>query len=205
MVGRKSSEAIGPDDGDIDGQNGFDAGKNGQAATNGNDGTIDGRPVASIDNIAGNDGYARDESGNVLRNKDGSPRKKRGRKPGSGGSGSSNKQSRTGSNKTVNDAVDTLSKTLLIVHAGLANFMKFDEMALDEQESNDLANATVNVLDQFDFEPDPRITAVMGLVTTASMIYGPRYIIYRNMKKKETTKNEESNEPSLSVVPTRFQ
>lgn len=182
MAGRKPSNAVLPDDGDIDGQGG-ETGNISIEGTGSEPRTIDGKPVASIDGIAGDD-FARDENGNIKRNKDGSPRKRRGRKPGSGSGGKSGARG----NSTVNDGINTLSQTLLILHQGLANFMKFEDMALSEDESKSLAQATVNVMDQFDFAPDPRFTAVAGLVTTASLIYGPRYIVYKNMKKNERNK-----------------
>lgn len=193
MVGRKAGNVVGPDDGDLDGHRGAIEPNAGKTSDDGNDGKIDGKPVTTIDGITG-DEFARDDNGNVLRNKDGSPTRKRGRKPGSG-SGSGRKSNGKGNHQTVNEAVETLSKTLLIVHAGLANFMKFEDMALEESECTDLSKSIVNVMDQFDFAPDPRYTAIVGLVSTASMIYAPRYILYKNMKKKEEKKPDNKKPP----------
>ena len=204
MATRKPSDTVGPDADDLDGQVsaiGQSSGENGNDDSNR---TIDGQPVTTIEGLTG-DEFARDGDGNLIRNKDGSPRKKRGRKAGSG-SGSNSKQNGKRNNQTVNDAVETLSKTLLIVHAGLANFMKFEYMALDENECNDLSSSIVNVMDQFEFTPDPRYTAVVGLISTASMIYAPRYILYRNMqrnKKKKTDKPvTENNIADFQVFPS---
>lgn len=203
MATKQSSGTIQPDIDDLDGQvnnSGAEANGNGtdKSGTRSESRTIDGKPVTSIDGIAG-DNFARDDSGNILRNKDGSPRRKRGRRAGSG-NGNSGKSGK-GNNSSLNDGINTLSQTLLIMHQGLANFMKFEDMALSEDESKALAQATVNVMEQFDFAPDPRFTAVAGLVTTASMIYGPRYIVYKAMKKAEKNKAKETGEVfPLSMV-----
>lgn len=196
MATRKPSDTVQPDIDDIDGQNGttgIEAISDGGTDSDGR--TIDGKPVTSIDGIAG-DNYARDGDGNILRNKDGSPRKKRGRRAGnSNGNGG---KSRAGSNQTLSNSINTLSQTLLIMHQGLANFMKFEDMALSEDESKALAMATVNVMDQFDFVPDPKITAVVGLVTTATTIYGPRIYLYKQHKEKE---RKERKQEKADILP----
>jgi hypothetical protein len=67
---------------------------------------------------------------------------------------------------------------------GLASYTKFDAMQLAKEESDALAASIVNVMDQFDFAPDPRFTAVAGLVTTAATIYGPRMYLYKEHAKE---------------------
>lgn len=71
------------------------------------------------------------------------------------------------------------------MHLGIASATKTPELSLDESEAESLAKATANVLEQFDIRPDPKIEAVVGLVTTASVIYGSKYYMIRQRKKEE--------------------
>lgn len=132
------------------------------------------------------DNYARDAAGNVIRNADGSPRRKRGRKPGSGSSGSGG-TAKAQKARNLNGSIDTLSKTLMILHSGIAAITKAPEFEIDKEESDLLANATANVLEQFDLKPDPRAEAIVGLIVAASTIYGPR--VYLMRQRKQTARN----------------
>lgn len=125
------------------------------------------------------DNFARDENGNVITNKDGSPRKKRGRKAGSSNSGKTSAR-----NSQVVNGVETLAQSLMVVHIGIASLTKFDEFALSEIEANNLSKSVVTVMTEFDIAPDPRIVAVTGLVTTAGMIYGPRLYNFSEHRAK---------------------
>ena len=78
---------------------------------------------------------------------------------------------------------------------GLANVTKFKGFEIEKSEGDALAAAIANVMDQFDFAPDPRFTAVAGLVTTAATIYGPRIYLYR-----EDAKENRRNNPSKATV-----
>lgn len=111
------------------------------------------------------------------RNADGSYRRKRGRKAGSS----------SGSKRQANNSasVETLSRILAIVHLGIASASKTPELNLDQGEADSLAMATANVLEQFDIRPDPRIEAIVGLVTTAGIVYGPKIYLIRERKKEE--------------------
>ena len=42
---------------------------------------------------------------------------------------------------------------------------------------------------QFDYVPDPKIAAVLGLVTTTGMIYGPRVYLYRKWLAERQAEN----------------
>ena len=74
---------------------------------------------------------------------------------------------------------------LAIVHVGLASVTKTPELELEEDEAKSLAMASANVMEQFNITPDPKVTAVLGLVTTCGMIYGPRVYSIRERKKEE--------------------
>jgi hypothetical protein len=72
---------------------------------------------------------------------------------------------------------------------GLAGVTKTPELKLEDDEATSLAAATANVLEEFDIRPDPKIEAVIGLVTVSSMIYGPRiYMIAERRKSEKKTK-----------------
>lgn len=112
-------------------------------------------------------------------NRDGTFRKKRGRKAGTGNGASRGKAS------DYSASLDAFTGMLAIVHVGLASVTKTPELVLEEDEAKSLAMASANVLEQFDITPDPRVTAVLGLVTTCGMIYGPRVYLIRERKKEE--------------------
>lgn len=113
------------------------------------------------------------------RNADGSFTRKRGRRPGnSANSGGSRKTRHTAS-------VEHLAKVLAIVHAGIASATKCPELNIEDAESEALAKSVATVLDEFDITPDPKIQAIVGLVTTAGVIYGPRVYMIRQRKKEE--------------------
>lgn len=74
---------------------------------------------------------------------------------------------------------------LAIVHMGLASATKTPELKLEDEEAEALAKSTAVVLEEFDIRPDPKIEAIIGLVTTAGMIYGPRVYLIAERKKQE--------------------
>lgn len=117
-------------------------------------------------------------SGPDKRNADGSYRKKRGRKPNSAAGGSKRQ-----TNNQV--GIDALTSMLAIVHVGLASVTKTPELELDDKEAASLAGAVANVMTEFDITPDPKIQAVLGLVTVSGMIYGPRIYLIRERRSAE--------------------
>jgi uncharacterized PurR-regulated membrane protein YhhQ (DUF165 family) len=58
------------------------------------------------------------------------------------------------------------------------------------QEAEALANATANVLIEFDIQPNPKVQAIVGLVMTAGSIYGPRVYLIRERKKAQQNERE---------------
>lgn len=192
---------IKPDDDDLDGQGEHSIGSiGGNNVPENDDGGIDpAKLVSGYDGGSGDD-YARNPDGSIKRNKDGSPQRKRGRKSGSGGSGGNFKAS-TGGNKALKDSIDSLSQIIGIVHLGLSSVSKCPELKLDASESEALAKATANVLAQFDVTPDPKVTAVVGLVTTAGTIYGPRAFLIRT-RKAEEKESKKSSGDNVAVFPS---
>lgn len=168
-MARKSSSDIQPDNDDLDGQNGGDAPGNSESEN----GTIGIDPAGIID-----DNFARDDSGNIIYNKSGSPRKKRGRKPGSFNASKGNRED-------LKNSIDTLANMIGFAHIGIATISKCPEMALEENEAKAIAGATARVLEVFEIRPDPRIEAIVGFGATIGPIYASRYFMIRNRVKKE--------------------
>lgn len=48
-----------------------------------------------------------------------------------------------------------------------------------------LANASANVLEQFDLKPDPKTQAIVGLIIAAGTVYGPRAYMITARKAQE--------------------
>lgn len=113
------------------------------------------------------------------RNADGTYRRKRRRKSGN----SAAPRSRTKADHQA--SLEGLTRILSIMHIGIATATKMPEMVLEEDEAKNLAAATATVLSEFDIRPDPKIEAIIGLVTAAGMIYGPRVYLITDRKKKE--------------------
>lgn len=114
-------------------------------------------------------------------NRDGSYRRKRKRKYGIGGGPSPQR-----SKADLSASIDGLSKTLMVMHIGLAEMTKTPELVLQETESSALAISVANVLSEFDITPDPKMQAIVGLMMTAGMIYGPRmYNIRERLKNTD--------------------
>lgn len=126
-------------------------------------------------------------------NADGSYRRKRRRKDGSTGPSARRNNPQKGA--TYSASIDALSNTLIIFHAGLASLTKTKELEIESNESEALAKNIANVMAEFDITPDPKIQAVLGLVMTAGMIYGPRMYLIR-----ERVKNEKPKKPNLVSI-----
>ena len=132
--------------------------------------------------------------GREYRNRDGSWERKRGRGAGTG------KTKRSPSSKgDLKTAIEALAGTLVVVHAGLAGFTNTPELQIDDEEGNLLATATANVFEQFNFMPDPKIAAVVGLVMAAGKVYGPRvYLI--NARRSAEAKARKANKNGEGVA-----
>lgn len=90
----------------------------------------------------------------------------------------------------------------MIVHMGLANFTQFENFNLEKSESDALAHSLANVMDQFDWMPDPKFTAIAGLVTTSATIYGPRLYLYKeHLKDKAKEKAKEKRDITVTQSP----
>jgi len=151
--------------------------------------TPDGTGSGGVGNDSGGTGSdefdASIHAGRDKRNADGSYRKKRGRKTGGNNSSSG---TRTKAQNTA--SVEGLTRILAILHVGLAAATKTPELALDDSEVENLAKATATVLTEFDIRPDPKVEAVIGLVTAAGLIYGPRVYLITERKRLEAQERQ---------------
>lgn len=142
------------------------------------------------------DNFERDAAGNVVMQADGvTPRRKRGRKKGqSPGTAKAAPQSSPAKTDAARAAVATemLAAQFQILNTGIAYLTRFDDFRLDDSEAMEMAKATANVMAQFDYVPDPKVAAVLGLVTTTSMIYGPRLYLYRRHISEKTAARREA-------------
>ncbi len=138
------------------------------------------------------DNYERDASGAIVYGADGvTPKKKRGRKRGQRyGAAPDASKPRPARERAV-IATEMLAAQFQILNTGIAYLTSFPDFKLDDDEALQMATATANVLEQFDYVPDPKVAAILGLVTTTSMVYGPRMYLYRkHIAKKREEKSE---------------
>lgn len=136
------------------------------------------------------------------RNADGSYRNKRRRKSGGSGPSASNQRGKTQASHSA--SVEFLGNTLLIVHVGLAKFTKIDELEIDDAESSVLAKAVDNVMSHFDIAPDPKVQAIVGLITVCAGIYGPRFYLYNERMKKAARKPATIHVINPGAAPSEF-
>ena len=116
-------------------------------------------------------------------NADGSFRKKRGRRAGSGDGNSASSGSRR---KADNQAsVEALSRMLAIVHIGLSSATKTPELTLTDDEAATIAKPLLQVADEFNIRPDPKVEAIFGLIVACGSVYGPKAYFIRERWKDE--------------------
>lgn len=133
------------------------------------------------------DPYERDENGDVVLNGSGKPKKKRGRKPGQTSNAPAiNAPKAAKKNDGATIGVEMLAAQFQILNMGIAFMTKFDDFKLSEPEAMQMATASAAVMEQFDYVPDPKVTAVLGLVSTTSMVYGPRLYLFNKQRKAES-------------------
>ncbi len=71
------------------------------------------------------------------------------------------------------------------MHTGVAAISTTPELAIDKAESDLLADATVNLLKEFDITPDPKLQAAVALVVAAGTVYAPRVVTIKMRKARE--------------------
>lgn len=92
----------------------------------------------------------------------------------------------------------------MIAHVTLAGVTNVPELELNEDESRTLAKGIVPVLDQFDFVPDPKIAAVIGLIAASAKVYGPRAYLIRARLKMEAERAQAERDAAMRNVTPGF-
>jgi hypothetical protein len=128
----------------------------------------------------------RDSNGN---GDSGEPRKRRGRKPGT--------KNRTGAKK----AADSVKPFLLMAHTWASVLLKTPEIALSEDEAEQLNTAYCTFCEYHEI---PLLTAKrmseINLISALFFVYGPRYVAIRNRHKEEKrAKNAKNVTPIVAV------
>lgn len=157
--------------------------------------SINGIPVGDA---GGNSGPVEsgdsEPSGEYGYRKDGTPAKRRGRKP---GSGSARADSGKSASKKTPSSVKGLEKILFSVHAIVAVKAGAPEFIIDSAEANMLASAINDVQEFYGLEVSPEVTIWVNLVTALGTVYGPRVVtMYARKKKERADKPKETKQPA---------
>lgn len=143
---------------------------------------------------AEDDGYERDAGGGYKFNRDGTRRRKRGRKPGS--SGGSHKSESKNVLKTGG-----IEKILLSMHGMAAAFSNTPELALDPDEGKKLAEGFAEVAQFYDFGMTPEQAAWANFAMIAVPIYGSRIFVIWQRLKLERANNARPTQPAKTKAP----
>lgn len=136
--------------------------------------------------ITGKGGAGKDDSGDGRTKRRGRPR------------GSRN----SGTNKTASLDLDGLSATLFSLHMMGASLLSSPTLALEEDESKNLAKAIKNVQRHYDMPITEKALDWMNLFGVMGMVYGPRIFVARAKRKeaKDAAKaNGAAGEPVMTA------
>jgi hypothetical protein len=73
----------------------------------------------------------------------------------------------------------------VIIHAGLSGLTKTPELELEQDDARNLAEASANLLNEFEIKPDPKIEATIAFVVVAGSIYAPKLAMIRMRRQEE--------------------
>lgn len=147
--------------------------------------------------VAGPVEFERDDAGNLVRNADGSPRKRRGRKPGAG-NGSARK---VGQKAKSDISITGVEKILLSLHSMAAVGFRAPELMLDETEARAMGEGIMAVQSHYNFDASAEVIAWVNLAMILMGIYGPRIMLIRDRKREESPKKKESAAQVIPGVP----
>lgn len=120
------------------------------------------------------------------RNADGSFRRKRGRKSGSGN------RSKAQVYSDIEKSAEMLTRGLMIFHSSLAVMTKTPELMLEEEEAKGLSESGLTLLSLYDIRPDPKIEAAIIFASQVGLVYGTRIVAIKNRKAKEAKAEREN-------------
>lgn len=119
------------------------------------------------------------------RNADGSFRRKRGRKSGSGS------KARAQVYSDIEKSAEMLTKGLLLFHTSLAAMTQTPELMLAEEEAKGLSESGLTLLSLYDIRPDPKIEAAIIFASQVGLVYGTRIVAIKNRKAAEAKAKRE--------------
>lgn len=176
MAGRRRTSILGTDNDNADANSGTSERIGNSDSGTATDDSVNGRTDIDVDPTAiERDGGNTGEPITRL-NKDGTPRKRRGRKAGSA--------------KTSNLDVSGLESLLYAVHMGLASVAKVPELRLEQEEAKTLAEASSNVLRHYDIGATQKAFDWAHLAIAIGTVYGSRIIAIQFRRKAEKEEAE---------------
>lgn len=119
--------------------------------------------------------------------------------------GRNNSRGKTGRKTKTADSLSLNGETVAGLHHVLAALMKMPELAISLEEGNALAESINTVCKEYNLIVDSKTAALIGLVTTAGMIYVPRFgaainrIKTERIKQVENLNRYEQREPVVNV------
>lgn len=119
--------------------------------------------------------------------------KRRGRPPGS-------KNANRVATPSVALPVDAISSVLFSLHAMVSAAIKVPELALDEKEAKQIAEAGAKVATHYNVIASPKTVDWVNFCMVLGMVYGTRLIAVRARLRTEATKKPPARKPSSEVV-----
>ena len=119
--------------------------------------------------------------------------------------GRNNSRGKTGRKTKTADSLSLNGETVAGLNHVLAALMKMPELAISLEEGNALAESINTVCKEYNLIVDSKTAALIGLVTTAGMIYVPRFgaainrIKTERIKQAENLNRYEQREPVVNV------
>lgn len=171
ITGGAPSEAGGGDSDNVDTSgsgDGYSGGDSGDA------GRVDPAAILGTGSNGGDDGYIRDDGGNILYDVRGRPRKRRAKR---------GSRAAKAAGKKV--PVDALAQLLMLAHGTIASLTKTPEMEINQNEARMLANPLSELMVLYDITPPPQMLLAMQMIHGCSYVYGPRILMIRSRLKVE--------------------
>lgn len=125
--------------------------------------------------------------GRDQRKPDGTFKRKRGRRAGTGGGS-------TGREKKTATSVSAIEQSLIGIHALLAAATRTPELVLEADESKPLAVAVAELAKHYDLPGlDAKTTAWVGLIMVCGQVYVPRAVMIKQRLDAEAKERKPSN------------
>ncbi len=96
-----------------------------------------------------------------------------------------------GSAKKTTD-IPALAKQLQFGHKAVSLLVKIPEVAIDDDEAKMLAESLANLMKEFDITVSGKTAAIMGMLGTSLMIYGPRFMYLKAKADMVRAQNQQN-------------